>query len=147
MPPFADANVNPNLENALWVYAGCSIVIGIPLYFLPTIIAVNRSHRNTTAIFLLNLFLGWALVGWVLGLVWAVWADEGKRKYYSGRRSPEPDYDPFAPTAPPPPPAGMAFSCPHCRRLTTVPSQYFGSIVTCAGCMNAFTATVPPPIV
>jgi len=41
-------------------------------YFFPTIIAVLRSRHNAGAIFLLNLFLGWTLVGWVVALVWAV---------------------------------------------------------------------------
>jgi hypothetical protein len=41
-------------------------------YFLPTIIASSRSHRNSTAIFLLNLFLGWTFLGWLGALIWAV---------------------------------------------------------------------------
>ena len=41
-------------------------------YLLPTAIAYYREHRNTTAITVLNLFLGWTLVGWVAALVWAL---------------------------------------------------------------------------
>jgi hypothetical protein len=41
------------------------------MYFLPSIIAVARSKRDTLAIFLLNLFLGWSVIGWVVALVWA----------------------------------------------------------------------------
>ena len=41
------------------------------LYFLPTIIALVRSKRDTLAIFLLNLFLGVTLIGWIVALVWA----------------------------------------------------------------------------
>lgn len=46
---------------------------GLPLvlYFLPTIIAAIRSKRDTLAIFLLNFFLGWSVIGWVVALVWA----------------------------------------------------------------------------
>ena len=40
-------------------------------YFLPTIIAFARSKRDAMSIFLLNLFLGWTLIGWVVALVWA----------------------------------------------------------------------------
>jgi hypothetical protein len=43
-------------------------------YFLPTVIAVVRKHRNALAVFLLNLFLGWTLFGWVGALVWSVLA-------------------------------------------------------------------------
>jgi Superinfection immunity protein len=48
---------------------------GFVLYFLPSIIALARSKRNLLAIFLLNFFLGWTAVGWVVALVWAVTAD------------------------------------------------------------------------
>ena len=48
------------------------IGIGFVMYFLPSIIALARSKRDTAAIVLLNLFLGWTLIGWVVALVWAV---------------------------------------------------------------------------
>ncbi len=41
-------------------------------YFLPVAIAFNRRRANTGAIFALNLFLGWSLIGWVVALVWAL---------------------------------------------------------------------------
>ena len=41
-------------------------------YFLPFIIALARKHVDSTAIFVLNLFLGWTFFGWVVALVWAV---------------------------------------------------------------------------
>jgi Superinfection immunity protein len=44
---------------------------GFLLYFLPTIIAFARSKRDTTAILLLNIFLGWTMIGWIVALVWA----------------------------------------------------------------------------
>jgi hypothetical protein len=42
------------------------------LYFVPTIIALARKQRNTVAIAVLNFFLGWTFVGWVVALVWAL---------------------------------------------------------------------------
>lgn len=42
------------------------------LYFLPFIVALCLSKRNKAGIFILNLFLGWTLLGWVGALVWAV---------------------------------------------------------------------------
>lgn len=45
-------------------------------YLLPFSVALARGRTNTTAIFLLNLLLGWSLVGWILALVWAVAHDE-----------------------------------------------------------------------
>lgn len=44
-------------------------LLGVWLYFLPFAIASEK--RNAKAIFFLNLFLGWTLVGWVVALVWA----------------------------------------------------------------------------
>ncbi|MEI6182848.1 MAG: superinfection immunity protein [Polynucleobacter sp.] len=41
-------------------------------YFLPFAIAFHRKRANAGAIFALNLFLGWSLIGWVVALVWAL---------------------------------------------------------------------------
>ena len=41
-------------------------------YFLPFAIAFKKQRANTGAIFALNLFLGWSLIGWVVALVWAL---------------------------------------------------------------------------
>ncbi|HTS36908.1 MAG TPA: superinfection immunity protein [Candidatus Solibacter sp.] len=46
--------------------------LGFVMYFLPSIIALARSKRDLLAIFLLNLFLGWSVIGWIVALVWAV---------------------------------------------------------------------------
>lgn len=48
---------------------------GFVMYFLPSIIALVRSKRDIAAIILLNFFLGWTLIGWVVSLVWALKAD------------------------------------------------------------------------
>lgn len=42
------------------------------LYFLPAALAVTAQHRQSAAIFALNFFLGWTLIGWVAALVWAL---------------------------------------------------------------------------
>ena len=43
----------------------------LALYFLPTIVACLRSKRNTGAIFVTNLIVGWTFIGWVIPLIWA----------------------------------------------------------------------------
>jgi hypothetical protein len=48
---------------------------GFVMYFLPTILAFARNKRDTAAILLLNLFLGWSVIGWLVALVWAVKTD------------------------------------------------------------------------
>jgi hypothetical protein len=48
---------------------------GFVLYFLPAIIGFARSKRDAVSILLLNIFLGWTAIGWVIALVWAVKQD------------------------------------------------------------------------
>lgn len=50
------------------------IGIAMTLYFAPTLIAGVRGNPNTLAIGLINLFLGWTFIGWVVALVMAAWA-------------------------------------------------------------------------
>ena len=44
----------------------------LALYFLPCIIASSRGTKSQGGIFLLTLFLGWTLVGWLLAAIWAI---------------------------------------------------------------------------
>ena len=44
----------------------------LALYFLPLIVAHRRKHPQENSIALLNIFLGWTFVGWVIALVWSV---------------------------------------------------------------------------
>ncbi len=48
------------------------IVLIFSLYFLPFLIAALRQHKNTLAIFLLNIALGWTFLGWITALIWSV---------------------------------------------------------------------------
>ncbi|MBY0421233.1 MAG: superinfection immunity protein [Parvularculaceae bacterium] len=50
------------------------LVALIALYFLPIIVAASRGHPGRGGVFVLNLFLGWTLVGWVVALAWAAGA-------------------------------------------------------------------------
>jgi Superinfection immunity protein len=43
------------------------------LYFLPAII--GRRKRDAAGILLINLFLGWTGIGWIVALVWACAAE------------------------------------------------------------------------
>ena len=42
----------------------------LALYFLPSILA--RKKRQATAVLVLNLLLGWTVLGWIGALVWAL---------------------------------------------------------------------------
>lgn len=52
------------------------IILLLGLYFLPAITAVARKKKNNTAIFLMNLFLGWSIIGWIIALIWATTHDK-----------------------------------------------------------------------
>jgi hypothetical protein len=41
------------------------------IYFLPAFVAGVRDHHNWGAILVLNLLLGWTILGWIIALVWA----------------------------------------------------------------------------
>lgn len=41
------------------------------LYFMPAAVAHSRKHNNYVSIFLVNLMLGWTVVGWAIALIWA----------------------------------------------------------------------------
>jgi len=52
-----------------------AFIVILFLYFLPYIVANRRKHKNAGAIGILNFFLGWTLIGWVIALVWAYTAN------------------------------------------------------------------------
>jgi len=52
------------------------LLVLMALYFIPTFIAFNAGKNNKEAILLLNLFLGWTFIGWVVALVWATTQDK-----------------------------------------------------------------------
>jgi hypothetical protein len=58
---------------------GVHLVVGLVffaflfcMYMLPTIVAAVRKHRQLAPIGLLNLLLGWSVIGWVAAMVWSV---------------------------------------------------------------------------
>jgi hypothetical protein len=55
----------------------------LALYLLPGIIAALRRHRNANAIGVLNLLLGWTLLGWIAAFVWSLTADVKPREQRS----------------------------------------------------------------
>lgn len=53
-------------------------VAGLITYFIPSLIAHRRKHRNLTALVALNFFAGWTILGWVGALVWALYKEREK---------------------------------------------------------------------
>ncbi len=52
------------------------LMFAIALYFMPSFIVGKK--RSTNAVYVINLFLGWTLVGWVIALAMAVTPSEGE---------------------------------------------------------------------
>ncbi len=52
------------------------------LYFLPAIVAAVRHTHNSTAVLLLNIFLGWTVIGWVVALLMAIFSMPAYAYYY-----------------------------------------------------------------
>lgn len=62
----------PHNLNPFGTFIAMSFFATAPaLYLLPTFEAWKNSHPSLTSVALLNIFLGWTLLGWVAALVWA----------------------------------------------------------------------------
>ncbi|MFY0131235.1 superinfection immunity protein [Klebsiella aerogenes] len=47
------------------------LIFAIIIYVLPGVIASSREHKNATAIWVLNIVLGWSFLGWIAALIWS----------------------------------------------------------------------------
>lgn len=56
----------------LFLFAAVAGVLLLVLFFIPTIIAFRRDHRNRWVSFLINLAFGATVLGWVGALIWAM---------------------------------------------------------------------------
>jgi Superinfection immunity protein len=52
--------------------AGAVVVVALPLYFLPVIIAYLRPAPDRASVVIVSILLGWTYVGWVIALALAV---------------------------------------------------------------------------
>jgi hypothetical protein len=69
--------INPDDSTAPWgvfmvVLVVAGGVVGLVLYFLPTMIAWYRDSPVAGSVTVVNLFLGWTFIGWVVALAMAV---------------------------------------------------------------------------
>ncbi len=67
----------PDSDESFGVWTLVIFIIVLAAYFLPSMIAGSREHHQGKAILVLNLFLGWTFLGWVVALVWSLTATQG----------------------------------------------------------------------
>ena len=102
---------------------------GIPVYFLPTIVAVSRKMKNIAPIVIVNLLLGWTVIGWIVAFWWAILAE-------GIHAPPVPPAIVVQPAVQPPPrqadvPTGKL--CLHCGKYSQPDARL------CASCGQAFS--------
>jgi hypothetical protein len=66
------------------VLIGTGILLLLGIHFLPTFVAFVGNHRHSVLILVLNVLLGWTIIGWLVLLIWACVGEE-KGVYYGGR--------------------------------------------------------------
>jgi len=69
---FSMGQIPPSGLNGFGKFVAFSFFIAAPaLYLLPIYEARANQHPNLAAIALVNILLGWSLLGWVIAVVWA----------------------------------------------------------------------------
>ena len=87
----------------------------VPVYILPTVIALLRVHPNPGPLIVINLLLGWTLIGWVMALALAFYRPQTQPEISTGyeagpNASRTADWSAAIPPPPPPPPPGTALT-------------------------------------
>ena len=102
--PFLAA-VGSGNNTAAAICTGLLFIVAPILYFLPSIEAKLNESDNLMSVLMVNLFLGWTLVGWVVALAWA-------------HKKPPQQFTPTYEVSPPPPrKAGDEKVCPYCAEV------------------------------
>ena len=55
------------------------LLVAALLYFVPTAVAQYRKAANLSTVVLVNLFLGWTMIGWIVALILAFAGDSGEQ--------------------------------------------------------------------
>lgn len=83
------------------VLAGYAVVliimfalVGLMLYFIPTLLAMVRHHHRSLSVFLVNFLLGWTILGWFVALFIAMTTPRWQRQWidYYRQGPPPPPY-------------------------------------------------------
>jgi hypothetical protein len=98
----------------------------IGLYFVPSIVAFSRNHHNAAGICVLNIFLGWTVIGWIGALIWSLTAIQPSQTITITNSSAQPKSESQSP------PQSNALQgriyCPKCGKAIKADDVY------CGGC-------------
>ena len=47
------------------------VIVLVSCYLMPTVIALLRDKRGAVGVTLVNVFLGWTVIGWFLAFIWS----------------------------------------------------------------------------
>jgi ATP-dependent Zn protease len=72
VPPIADHGKNETFWPSFTTFFIIILLLSIFVFFIPSIIAFNRQHRNRWVIFVINIVFGFTLLGWLVALIWAL---------------------------------------------------------------------------
>ncbi|MCK9878351.1 superinfection immunity protein [Frankia sp. Ag45/Mut15] len=103
------------------------ILIAVVLYVLPSIVALVRG-RQSASVLVINIFLGWTLVGWVVALALAVSTNHGSQnvQVHPGAAAPPPPIGPGGPQQwHPQAPYQQQNSAPWEQQNPSHPQQYW----------------------
>ena len=57
------------LHMVVWLLGA---ILGLLIYFIPSIIAAARHHEHFLWVLILNIVLGWSGIAWIILMVWAI---------------------------------------------------------------------------
>jgi hypothetical protein len=70
-PPQVQVSYAPPPASTAHIIIAWIVAVFTGLYMLPWAIAATRSKQNVVSVVMINLFLGWTVIGWIVALVMA----------------------------------------------------------------------------
>ena len=67
---FDSTTFQPTVESTL--LGALTIIVGLVIYFAPSIVAHIKGHEREASIIFANLVLGWTIIGWIVIWIWTL---------------------------------------------------------------------------